>query len=324
MKKLLLILLFVIKCFSIDEIIADDVKLNLLNATTNDDEAIFTNAETQNYIKSDQKRAKKVKTLPKINMEAFSDAIILNNINKREQNTKITTIQKKTSFYASTDNLLAQKRKTELEANIEANKIHKTMKLVTANCMVHQNIKVSLKDFMKLSCQLVDSDEIIEVFGSYISDSRNFSLLGKIDYIVRNKKVYKVTKETYMTNALETSYNLATTVNTRAIEKVNTTLIKSVTSEMANEGKSILGDIKQSNQQQETVYDQNGNPVMATTNTKPSTSDITERVFYSLVIGALDGVSQIADKMEEKLPFLYQINKGSFLKANIFINSEDK
>jgi len=324
MKKLLLVLLVVIQCLALDETTPDELKINVLNGTTNDDEAIFTNAETQNYIKSDQKKAKQVKVPTRINMEVFKDAIILNNINKREKEKELTTIQRKTSFYASTDSLLEQKRNAKLKEEIEASKIHKSMKLVTANCMVHQNIQVSLKDFMKLSCQLVDSDEIIEIFGSYISDSKNFSLLGKIDYFVRNKKVYKATKETYMTNALETSYNLATTVNIRAIEKVNTTLTKSVTKEMANEGKSILGEIKQSNQQQEIAYDQNGNPVMATTNTKPSTSDITERVFYSLVIGALDGISQIADKMKEKLPFLYQIEKGSFLKANIFINSEDR
>ena len=163
---------------------ADDVKMNLLNATTNDDTANFQSTETERYLDAPEEKIQVQKPQTPINIEEFRDAILLNNIEAQATRKRVEPVQQKTSFYADADAKLQREQEELSEAIKEAQTTKEVTKLVRATCMAHQDLQISLKDFMKLTCKTEKDNKIIEAYGSFIADNENYALLGKIDYFV--------------------------------------------------------------------------------------------------------------------------------------------
>lgn len=176
---------------------------------------------------------------------------------------------------------------------------------LTGTCTIPDDVMVMGTSKGVLSAYCNTSLGKYKLFGELIPNTQEYALLGKVGYVedVYGKRFYPDQNNTYIMNMSKNSYNLATFINTYAINKTTKESIKSTAEVTKNTATQYMADLKASRTTQQTTMVANAGTAVATNTAKPVASDYV----------TLWGIQMTADMAEKWADFAFQDHPWSFM-----------
>jgi hypothetical protein len=182
-------------------------------------------------------------------------------------------------------------------------------------CQFDRDIEVwgKQKMYVNIPCVLEGIDGLVTLFGVLQPDLQNYSLLLKPIELYTPNKIYRVVAG-YTLNAERTNPNIASEINTRAIE----TILAKTGADTAQTVKDTVKDIAKSQQTQVTI---NGDTVIKQTNL--SFSVLGETALWTGVASLVQNISDYIQKQTSSIPVTFKIKRGTMVFVNLIIQPEE-
>lgn len=183
-----------------------------------------------------------------------------------------------------------------------------------------------------MSANLICTTNIgsIKFFGNYVPHNQLETLFVTGLHIEKNNKKYKI-ENAKILNESRSSYNVATYVNNRKLEKLTLEATGNTAIAIKNGSNDYLEQLEASKVTQEatsgdssTVNSGSGTvvtqPVVTTNTEKPEAKDYIVKGAIDIITGT---VKAFTDVYKADLPYLYQIVKGSKLYIDLYVNPNE-
>jgi hypothetical protein len=163
----------------------------------------------------------------------------------------------------------------------------------------------------------------VEIFANLVPQNKISTLLLDPIWIDYKKYRYKIVKS-YVTNEAKTSYNVATFVNARKLEQLAYSSLNVATDEVKTASNAYLQALQQARTSSNIGYQTVGNGtdlalVQTSQTEKPQAADY----FITAGINTLASViKETAKVMQQDLPYLYEIVKGSKIYVDMQVNDK--
>ena len=217
--------------------------------------------------------------------------------------------------------------KKEEPKNDISSKSEITLVSIKGYCIVEETIDIG-KQPMAANLNCNTNIGPIKFFGNYVPHNSLETLFVTGLHIEKNNKKYKI-ENAKILNENRTSYNIATYVNNRKLEKVALEAAGNTALAVKEGANDYLDQLEASKVSQEasganavsnglnTVVNQ---PVVTTNTEKPDAEDYIVKGAIDIVTGTLKAVTDI---YKSDLPYLYQIVDGSKLYIDLYVNPNE-
>jgi hypothetical protein len=193
---------------------------------------------------------------------------------------------------------------------------------VKGYCIVRDDIHIAEQP-ASISLDCDTNIGVVEIFANLVPQNKVSTLL--LDPIFLDYKKYRYTiVKSYVTNEAKTSYNIATFVNSRKLEKLAYSSLSVATDEVKTASNAYLQALQQARESTNLGYQTIGNSsdlaLIQTSNVeKPQPSDY----FITAGINTLASVVKATARvMQEDLPYLYEVVKGSKIYVDMQVNDK--
>jgi hypothetical protein len=167
--------------------------------------------------------------------------------------------------------------KNTLQASINdaSNLMKQKDSRVTGICTIPEEVDIAANSKAVLTAYCSTSNGKYKLFGELVPNAEQYSLFAKAIYIENTygQRLYVDHNESYVLNSKKNNQNVATFVNTYALDKVMRESIKSGTKRISAAGTDYMEAVKASRTTQETVMVPNAGTTTSTNTAKPVVSD---------------------------------------------------
>ncbi len=197
--------------------------------------------------------------------------------------------------------------------------------VVKGFCFIKDEINIGKQpSSLRLDCQTNVGS--IVMFGNLVNINEKASLIVDPKYIEKNGIRFEV-KSSIVTNENKTSYNIATYVNNRMIEKISYGALSTGSDEFKNASNEYLRALEESKKKQEISYiniaDGSGNAYpQAVQNTNTEKPDPLDYLIKGAINVTASAVKSFADIAKEDLPYLYQIVPKTKIWIDLKVNKQ--
>lgn len=295
MKKILMLLLSCNFLFSAD---------NNLTKEQNADNIVESASYGQKIVDED-----KLESLSKPKTQIFyQDASTLNFILLyKEQMAKTWTNTGTTATLATTLNY--PKEEVISNTNIATSNNTNETVIVKGYCLIDKDVYLELQPgALRTMCQ-TNAGSIV-MFADLVAVPEQNSLLVNPRFIEKNKHQFKVI-EAIITNEAQTSYNVATFVNSQKLETVKYKMIGEASNDIKIVTNQYLKALEESKRQQRVDVITSGNniyPIQTTNTEKPEVADYAMKAGVEVMASS---IKAIADSLAQNRPYIFEITSGS-------------
>lgn len=223
---------------------------------------------------------------------------------------------------------IAKKEKKE-DSNSEMDNPKDKLISVKGYCIVENTIDIG-KQPMSANLNCNTNIGPIKFFGNYVPHNVMETLFVTGLHIEKNNRKYRI-ENAKILNESRSSYNVATYVNNRKLEKVALESTSNASVAVQEGANDYLEQLEESKVQQEasngeTTIDNTGSgsvitqPVVTTNTEEPDAKDYIVKGAIDIITGT---VKAVADVYKSDLPYLYQIVEGSKLYIDLYVNSTE-
>lgn len=146
---------------------------------------------------------------------------------------------------------------------------------VVGVCTIPEEVDISAKSKGILTAYCSTSKGKYKLFGELIPEAEQYSLFAKPIYVedTYGQRLYIDNNNSYVLNSKKNSHNVATFINTYALDKVIRESLKSSTKRIAAAGTDYMEAVRASRMTQQTVMVPNAGTTTATNVQKPIAAD---------------------------------------------------
>lgn len=301
--------IFIITLFLVPLCLFANISQNIINSAANGKQV--TKDVEQETIASPTKEVVKTNT--------YTNEVILTYLYAFESATPKTTVASITNgmVYKFPDQNLTDKNSNDKNAS---NEVH-----VTGFCVIDANIKQGKQPGALMTyCQ--SNFGQIQMFANLIGVNEKESLVVDPVYIefAKSGNRYNVVKSS-VTNEARTSYNVATWVNNRALEKVKYEVMDKSAGGIKTVSNEYLRALEESKKSTTTLlaadntYTSSAALLAAQKTEKPDASTYLAKAAIDVGAAAVQGIASV---LKDDLPYFYEVSKGTRIYIDLTVNKE--
>lgn len=247
-------------------------------------ENLDMDADKQNYSSDDQeakpakKKGKKQEQKPKKPAYSYKNEKILNWINLTNAD-----IANDSNPQAKVRPISFKGALADLNRSISENRtvladtraLNKQKNRIVGVCTIPEEVDISAKSKGVLTAYCSTPKGKYKLFGELTPDAEQYSLFARAIYVENTygERLYIDNNNSYVLNSKKNSHNVATFINTYALDKVVRESLKSSTRRVAAAGTDYMEAVKAARTTQQTVMVPNAGTTTATNTAKPVASD---------------------------------------------------
>jgi len=300
-----------------------DIGRNLVNGHANSRNDVVTSRNSSKQIVFSKKtKGSKEKIIP-YNYN-YEKALLLlrgwDSANVPPKTTQLTIIDQKD--IDSYNNLSIKENSIDKE---KLNKLLAQKNTFDAICYIPYTLKFSfVPRNIKMHCKRTDNFSNVKINVTFTPKNESFILLGTpYAYEIESSLYQANTEISEVTNSLNSDFNVATSVNTQAIQTAIDAATEAIGNSIGRNTNRYVTQLEASQQRQEIYRSDNyhsNNSTLAPIIIKSTNTDKPDWKEYAIssAIGGLgDAISNIASQLKTKYPYLYEIEKGTTLYVKV-------
>lgn len=190
-------------------------------------------------------------------------------------------------------------------------------------CDLSSNVQVTLKKQVKVSCIDPSNEETITFVFDAVANNNEYLLFAEPKYIITTNDEYINIDKNFssIVNSTGLDTNLADQINTREIDEFKNIVAREYSSSLATASENHMKSLRDSRNKESQTTDKNGNVVLVKNSESPQ---LAEDVIGGLVLGTFKSIAEIFKAKGKKLPYLYEIYKGSRIFVDLALTNELK
>ena len=267
-----------------------------------DDQADDQNDDQDQPTTGKKKSKKKSKPAYSYHDEKILNWIYMTNDMIAKENNPQASIRN-VSFRGALD---ANKTSTPVLASASKNQVSSIGSLrINGVCTIPEEVSLAANSKGVLMAFCETKKGRYKLFGELTPKAEEYSLVAKPIYVedTHGQRFYVDNNNSYVLNSKKNSYNIATFVNTYALDKVVRESIKDGSKNIAATSTQYMNDLKASRTQQQTVLVPNAGTTTSTNTQKPVASD-----YVTLL-----GIQMSADLVDKWADYAFQDHPWGFL-----------